>query len=274
MKPNDFDYVANMVREQSAIVLEAGKEYLVEARLMDLAHKEKLGTVDDLIRQLRSLPQNGLHKKVVDAMTTNETSFFRDHHPFEALKKTILPELIARRSAKRHLSFWCGAASTGQESYSVLMLIAEHFPELLDWDITFIASDLCNGVVERARAGRFSQLEVNRGLPSNLLVKYFARHGAEWEISEDLRRRVDFRQVNIVKEWPALPPLDIVFLRNILIYFDLETRRTVLGRIRRLLRPDGCLILGGSESTLNVDDAYERVVIDKTMVYRVKGAPL
>jgi chemotaxis protein methyltransferase CheR len=152
------------------------------------------------------------------------------------------------------------------------MLIAEHFPELLQWDFTFIATDLSGEVLARARSGRFNQLEVNRGLAASLLVKYFVRHGAEWEFRQDLRRRVEFRELNLVKDWPWLPPLDIVFLRNVLIYFDVQTKKGVLARTRRLLRPGGYLLLGGAETTFNVDEAFERVAFDKTSCYRVKQA--
>jgi len=268
----DFDYVRHYVRDQAAIVLEPGKEYLVESRLQTLARKENIASIDELVRQLRASPQNGLHRKVVDAMTTNETSFFRDIHPFETLKKSILPELMARRGQERKLNFWCGAASTGQETFSVLMTIAEHFPELLKWDFKYIATDLCKEVLARAQAGRFSQLEVNRGLPAALLVKHFTRQGTDWEFTESLRQRVDFREMNLVKDWPLLPPLDIVFLRNVLIYFEIDTKKVILGKIRRLLRPGGYLLLGGAETTFGVDDAFERVVLDKTTCYRVKQA--
>ncbi|HXP62272.1 MAG TPA: protein-glutamate O-methyltransferase CheR [Dongiaceae bacterium] len=272
MNPGDFDYVRNFVRDQAAIVLEPGKEYLVESRLQTLVRKEKLGSLDELISRLRADPKNGLHRKVLDAMTTNETLFFRDVHPFEALRKSILPELMARRAKERQLRFWCGAASTGQEPYSVLMLIAEHFPELLGWDFTFVATDLCSEVLARARSGRFNQLEVNRGLPASLLAKYFVPQGAEWEFREALRRRVEFRELNLVKAWPWLPGLDLVFLRNVMIYFDVQAKKAILANVRRLLRPGGYLLLGGAETTFNVDDAFERVAFDKTSCYRVKPA--
>jgi chemotaxis protein methyltransferase CheR len=266
----DFDYVRTFVRSQAAIVLEPGKEYLVESRLQTLVRKENIPTIDALVARLREEPRNGLHRKVVDAMTTNETSFFRDIHPFEALRKSILPELVARNGAERKLNFWCGAASTGQEPYSVLMLLADNFPDLLKWEMKFIATDLCGDVLNRARAGRFNQLEVNRGLPAAMLVRHFTREGAEWEVNADLRRRVDFRELNLISEWPWFPPLDIIFLRNVLIYFDVETKKAILGKIRRLLRPGGYLLLGGAETTYNLDDAFERVPLDKTSCYRVK----
>jgi len=266
MTTADFDYVRNFVREEAAIVLEPGKEYLVESRLQSLVRKENIESIDVLLGKLRNRTDQDYHRKVVDAMTTNETSFFRDIHPFDTLRKNLLPELIALRGKERKLSFWCGAASTGQEPYSVLMLMAQHFPELLTWDLRFIATDLCAEVLERARAGRFSQLEVNRGLPAPLLVKHFVRQGAEWEIRPELRKRVEFRELNLVKAWPALPTLDIVFLRNVMIYFDVETKKEILGKIRRLLRP------GGAETTFNLDDGFERAVFDKTTCYRLKPA--
>lgn len=266
----DFDYVRTFVRQQAAIVLEPGKEYLVESRLQTLARKENFPSVESLVQQLRQSPPNGMHRKMVDAMTTNETSFFRDLHPFAALRQSILPELLVRRAKERQVNFWCGAASSGQEVYSVLMTIQEHFPELLNWNFRFIATDLCAAVLARAQAGRYNQLEVNRGLPANLLVKYFTAKGVEWEFSPELRRRVEFSELNLIKDWPSLPSLDLVFLRNVLIYFDVETKKTILAKIRRLLRPGGILLLGGAETTLGLDEGFERIVFDKTTCYRLK----
>jgi chemotaxis protein methyltransferase CheR len=272
MTTADFDFVRHYVRAQAAIVLEPGKEYLVESRLQTLARKENIDSVEALVTTLRADPRHALHRKVVDAMTTNETSFFRDIHPFEALRKSLLPELIVRNGAERKLNIWCGAASTGQEPYSVLMLMAEHFPELLRWDLKFIATDLSLDVIARAKAGRFNQLEINRGLPASLLIKHFTRQGPEWEINDDLRRRLDFRELNLIGDWPWMPPLDIVFLRNVLIYFDVEIKKVILAKIRRLLRPGGYLLLGGAETTFNIDDAFERVPLEKTTCYRMKAA--
>lgn len=271
MTAADFDYIRNMVRDQAAIVLEMGKEYLVESRLLTLARKEGLSTVSSLVAQLRSSPGGPLQRRVVDAMTTNETSFFRDLHPFETLRKAILPAAMERRKLDRQLNIWCGAASTGQDPYSIMMLIHEHFRELLGWNFRFVATDPSSEVLARAKAGRFSQLEVNRGLPAPLLVKHFLRQGMEWEIREDIRKRVEFRELNLIREWPVMPSMDIVFLRNVLIYFDADTKRQILGRIRRLLRPGGCLMLGGSETTQGLDDNYERVVVDRTTFYRVRA---
>lgn len=270
MNVPDFDFICDFIRREAAIVLEKGKEYLVESRLLTLARKEGIASVDILIQQVRSAPKGPLARKVIDAMTTNETSFFRDIHPFETLKKTIIPELMAKRGADKQFNIWCGAASTGQEIYSMLMMISEHHPELLTWNFKFIGTDLCQEVLAKAKAGRFNQLEVNRGLPANLLVKYFTRIGSDWEVRADLRARVDFKEMNLVKDWLPLPPADLVMLRNVLIYFDVETKKAILGKIRRLLRPGGYLFLGGAETTFNIDDAFERVMFDKTTCYRVK----
>lgn len=271
MNASDFDFVRNFIRGETAVVLEPEKEYLVESRLQTLARRENIGSLDELVGRLRSTAVNGIHHKVVSAMTTHETSFFRDLHPFEALRKTVLPEMIARRAATRQFSMWCGAASTGQEPYSMLMLIQEHFPDLLTWNFKFVATDICSESLAQARLGRFNQLEVNRGLPAPMLVKNFVRQGESWEIRESLRKRVEFRELNLAKDWAGLPPLDLVFLRNVLIYFNVETKKEILGKIRRLLRPGGYLLLGGAETTFNLDDAFERVPIERTSFYRLKA---
>jgi chemotaxis protein methyltransferase CheR len=268
----EFDYLRQLVREQSAIVLDDGKEYLVEMRLMSLARLEGCNTVDDFARRLRGQPFGATHRAVVDAMTTNETSFFRDLHPFETLKSTILPELIERRRDQRSLSIWCAACSSGQEPYSLAMLIRDRFPQLLSgWQLNLLAGDISQEMLRRAREGLFSQLEINRGLPAPLLVKFFEKDGSAWRIKDELRRMVRFHELNLIGSWPSLPPLDMLFIRNVLIYFDLETKRAILAKARRALKPDGLLFLGGAETTLNVDDAWERVQDGKTVYYRIRG---
>ena len=269
MRPADFDYVRNFVRAQAAIVLEPGKEYLVESRLLVLARKENFKSIDELVQQLRTNPRDELHRRVIDAMTTNETSFFRDVHPFEALKTQIMPQLIEKRKAERALNFWCGAASTGQECASVLMTLADAFPEIFSWNFNFIATDLSLEVLEQAKAGRYSQLEVNRGLPAPLLLKHFVRDGERWIFSEQLRKKIIFKELNLAADWPFMPQMDIVFLRNVLIYFDADVKKKILGKVRKLLRPGGFLFLGGAETTLNLDDKFERVVLGRATAYQV-----
>lgn len=266
----DFDYIRTLVRERSAIVLEAGKLYLVESRLTPLVRREGMTSLTELVSRLRRERFGGLHRKVVEAMTTNETSFFRDLHPFEALKSTILPDLIAKRKAARTLHIWCAACSSGQEPYSIAMLLHDSFPELTGWTVRILATDLSSAVLERARRGAYSQMEVNRGLPATFLVKYFERGGMEWRVSEAVRRLVSFQEMNLVESWPALPPADVVFLRNVLIYFDVDTKKNVLARARRVMRPDGYLFLGGAETTLNLDESFERVQLDKSGCYRMR----
>ncbi len=267
----DFSYVRDLVYRQAAIVLEKEKTYLVEARLTPLMRKHGFSSLTEMIRQIRSQPNNGLQWHVVEAMTTNETSFFRDIHPFELLKKNVLPDLIKRRTALRQLIIWCAAASSGQEPYTILMILREHFPELLNWKITFIASDISKEMLDRCREGCYSQIEVNRGLPAPLLVKYFKKIGTEWQIKEEFRRMIDFRQLNLAQSWPPLPALDILLMRNVLIYFDIETKKAILGRVRKTLKADGYLFLGGAETTLNLDDSFKRIQIDKTAYYQLGG---
>ncbi|MBX9790469.1 MAG: protein-glutamate O-methyltransferase CheR [Pirellulales bacterium] len=267
----NFDYVDELVRQQSAIVLGRDKRYLAETRLASLAREEGCESLNEFVTRLRVPHNNGLRAKVVEAMTTNETLFFRDSHPFESLRQTIVPKLIERRSAQRSLSIWSAACSSGQEPYSIAMLLHEHFPVLQGWNVRLIATDLCAGMIERARLGRFRQLEVNRGLPAAYLVKYFQREGLDWQINSNVRRLVQFLQLNLAADnWPALPPLDVIFLRNVLIYFEVPTRKQILGKIRRLLRPDGYLFLGGAETTFHVDDAFECVSVDSSKCFRLR----
>jgi chemotaxis protein methyltransferase CheR len=267
----DFNYVRDLVQRRSSIVLEPEKAYLVDARLQGLARREGFPSPEDLVSTLRTGP-TALMQKVVEAMTTNETSFFRDIHPFEALRKTILPDLIRKRSSERRLAIWCGASSTGQEPYTMALILREHFPELATWTVRFLATDLSTEVLDKARKGRYSQLEINRGMPAPLLVKYFVKEGIEWVLKEDVRRMIEFAKLNLIEPWPLVPPVDLVMLRNVLIYFDIATKKQILAKIRSKLRPDGVLILGGAETTHNLDEAYERVPGEKFSCYRV-GKP-
>jgi chemotaxis protein methyltransferase CheR len=269
MTEQDFEVIRKLLLERSAIVLEPGKEYLVQTRLTPLVRQLKLNSIGDLVAQLRSPAGNGLCRQIVEAMVTTETSFFRDQHPFEALRKVVLPELIRRRREQRRLHIWCAASSTGQEPYSLAMLFREHFPELAGWKISFLASDVSREVLARAREGRFSQIEVNRGLPAALLVKYFDQHGTHWQVKQAIRSMVDFQEVNLAQPWPALPRLDLVLLRNVMIYFDVETKKAILGKLARLLLPDGYLFLGGAETTINLNDSYRRVEPLKAGCYQL-----
>jgi len=271
LSPADFQFLSTLVRQRSAIVLEPEKSYLLEARLSPLARIEGFGSIETLVAALRQQTFNGLHRKVVEAMTTNETSFFRDLHPFEALRLVVLPEVIARRQLERRLTIWCAACSSGQEPYTVAMTLLEHFPQLAGWDLRILATDLSRDMVAKARAGRYGQMEVNRGLPANLLVKHFEKKGMEWVVLPEVQRLCEFREMNLIEPWGPLPQMDVVFLRNVLIYFDVETKRSILGNVRKVLPPWGYLFLGGAETTINLEDTFERVQFDRAGCYRLKS---
>jgi chemotaxis protein methyltransferase CheR len=242
----DFEFVRNLLHQRSAIVLDEEKAYLAETAMQALARREGLASLEALMARLHTAPNNGLHQKVVESLANHETSFFRDLRPFDTLRRVVLPELLLRRSGERRLNLWSAACATGQEPYSVAMMLREHFPALRDWNVHIFASDLCQDVLERCRRGSFSQLEVNRGLPAQLLVKYFHKQNDNWLVKEEIRRMVDFRQINLLDPWPALPVMDVILLRNVLIYFDVDSRKNVLAKVRRSLLPDGCLLLGGA----------------------------
>jgi len=267
---NDFQYISKMVQDLSAIVLETGKEYLVESRILPLAKKEGFESIEDLVRSLRSGPKNGLSTKVVDAMTTNETSFFRDIHPFETLKNHIIPGLIKKRGATKQLNIWSGASSSGQEPYTFAMILRENFPELRTWKVNYMSSDISHEMLDRCKKGIYSQLEINRGLPATLMVKYFERHGTEWQAKEELRNMVEFRYLNLCEKWPILPKMDLVLLRNVLIYFDVEMKKKILKQIQDLLQPDGYLFLGAAETTMSLNDSFERMDYKQSGCYRIR----
>ena len=265
----DFDFVANLVRQRCALVIEPGKEYLVQSRLAPLAQRHGLASIRSLIDKLRG-SDHRLMTEVVEAMVTTETSFFRDIHPFETLKKTVLPELIEARRAQRQLNLWFAASSSGQEPYSVALLLKEWFPELASWRLNLVATDISHAMLDRSRAGRYSQVEVNRGLPTPLLLKWFRQEGAYWQLDDRIRGMVTFAQLNLAQPWPAMARWDLVFLRNVMIYFDTDVKKAILGRVSRLLSRDGYLLLGGAETTLNLDDSFHRMEAFKTGFYRLK----
>jgi chemotaxis protein methyltransferase CheR len=266
---SDFNYIRELVFEHSAIVLEDGKKYLVESRIGPVVKTEGFDTIEQLVKAIRKNTHNRLKSKVVEALTTNETSFFRDIHPFETLKNIILPDIIESRKNTKDLNIWCAASSSGQEPYSIAMLIEEYFPVLLDWQINFIASDISEKMLAQCRSGIFSQLEVNRGLPAAMLIKYFEKNGPTWSIKKQLQKRIRFQHINLSRELPHLPRMDIIFLRNVLIYFDIEMKRKILKQIRTILKPDGYLFLGGAETTLNLDESYTRMGVKYSGCYRL-----
>ncbi|MBT8227354.1 MAG: protein-glutamate O-methyltransferase CheR [Dactylosporangium sp.] len=265
----EFAFISGLVRRDAAIVLEAGKEYLVEARLLPLARKAGISTVSEFVNRAQHRPEPEIHRKIVDALTTNETSFFRDNEPFTALTHHILPDLLRDRASTRTLRIWSAACSGGQEPYSLAMLLQDALPA--GWTCDIMATDISSEMLAKAEAGAFTQLEVNRGLPAPMLVRHFERVGAHWKVSVALRNVVTFKRLNLAAPLPPLGTFDVIFVRNVLIYFDIETKRSVLGQVSNLLRPDGWMFLGSAETTIGIDDRYERVVAGRASAYRLRA---
>ena len=265
----DFEYLRELMHLRAAIVLERGKEYLALSRLEPVARDHGLTTVSELVDKLRTRElTSALHDQVVDALTTNETTFFRDYNPWESLRTLVMPELLARKEPTRTLAIWSAGCSSGQEPYSIAMSIREHFPELLTWQLSILGTDISGSVLDRARAGRYGQLEVNRGLPAHLLVRHFTRAGMEWEIEEPIRRMVRFEHHNLNDAWPSMPPFDLVLMRNVMIYFETEAKRRVLTKMHGQLAPHGYLLLGASETTYSLSDDFIREPDGRTAWYR------
>ncbi|HGY91654.1 MAG TPA: protein-glutamate O-methyltransferase CheR, partial [Planctomycetes bacterium] len=261
-------YVAELVRNRAAIVLDSGKEYLVEARLAPLAREEGLPNVDALIERLQDASSEHLRERVVDAMTTNETSFFRDVTPFNILRDSILPEIIEARSGGRQLTIWSAACSTGQEPYSIAMLLRE-YPALAGWNLRILATDFSSEALARAESGQFRQMEVNRGLPAMYLVKYFTQRDAMWVTKPEIRDIIEFSPINLAQPWRSRPKVDVMFLRNVMIYFDEETKRSILEQAHKSIAPDGYLFLGAAETTMRLHDGFVRMPFERACCYRV-----
>ena len=269
----EFTFVSNLVRREAAIVLAPGKEYLVEARLIPVARAVGASSVAEFLAELQRRPDPANQRRIVDALTTNETSWFRDREPFAALTDVVLPELVKSRASTRKVRVWSAASSSGQEAYSLAITLQEALPP--GWSYEIMGTDISTEMIKRAETAEYSQVEVNRGLPAAQLVQYFERAGAHWRITQQLRRNVSFRLMNLTTPLPAMQQFDVIFLRNVLIYFDVATKRTVLRNAAKLLRPDGWLFLGAAETTIGIDDNYERVAAGRTSAYRVRtGVPV
>lgn len=278
MPPNDatleaaeFNYVRTMAQENAAIVLGEDKLYLVESRLSPLAERHGFQSLRALIQALRQAQTFGaLHRQAIDALTTNETLFFRDRHPFDALIDTVLPMLIKARGDLRRISIWSAASSTGQEAYSIAMLIREKFPELNSWKVSILGTDLSDTVLAQARSGSYSQIEVNRGLPAPYLVKYFSQgKDARWTVSPEIRSMVQFKSFNLIGSWADIPVFDIIFVRNVLIYFGVDKKREVLNQIASRLPKDGYLALGSAETPMMVTERFEPRPVGKAQFYQL-----
>lgn len=263
---NQFDVIRGLVRERAGIVLDEGKEYLVESRMAALLRTKSIASMEDLMQDL-SKKVKQTEELVVDALTTNETSFFRDGKPWDLLRECIVPELIERCRERRALNIWCAASSSGQEPVSLALLPRDRFPETASWDVRILATDISEDMLERCRTGIYSQLEVSRGLPSSMLVRYFEKAGVKWKVSGSVHKLIEYRYLNLMQPVPSMPPVDLVMIRNVLIYFDEETKIGILERIQKVLRPDGFLMLGTAETARSAP--FERVKNEKSSYYRV-----
>ncbi|NBW97483.1 MAG: protein-glutamate O-methyltransferase CheR [Planctomycetia bacterium] len=269
--PEQFAFLRDLLRRRTGVVIDDSKQYLVVARLTPIVRQRAIPSLDTLVDRIRKSGDKALEQDVLNAMMTHETSFFRDKSPFETLQG-LITEMIPRRSAHRQLVIWSAASSTGQEPYSIAILLNERFPDLVaTWRIRIIATDISEPVLARAREGVFSDLETNRGLAPDLLRKYFRPLQGKWSIAQDCRRLVEFRCLNLNGPWPMLPPCDVIFLRNVMLYFDIATRAALVAKMRRVLKPDGSLFLGGAETMIGIDTGYERLSGVGCSYYRPKA---
>jgi chemotaxis protein methyltransferase CheR len=270
---SDYAYLRELVLEQSANLIDPSRNALFDTRLRPIAREAGASSLKDFVSILKVDRAPHLHRAVAEAMTINETSFFRDLKPFEMLRETILPRLIEERRDKRRLRIWSAASSTGQEAYSIAMLLAEHFPLLAGWDVKIVGTDISRYVIGYAQRGRYRRLEVNRGLPARMLLKYLVRDGEEWEISPRIRSMCEFQYANLCEPLPKLPVFDLVMLRNVLLYFPLQDRRFLFGEVHRQMAPDGCLVLGNAEQVEDSSNLFELEFASNSYCYRrVVGA--
>lgn len=273
MTPLDYDYLRKMLKERSGLVLSSDKQYLVESRLLPIARKMGVPGLGELVQKLKAPGAEPLIVEVVEAMTTNESFFFRDKIPFDNFRDTMMPAMIAARAKNKRLRIWCAAASTGQEPYSLAMIIKEMAGSLAGWRIEILATDLSLEVLEKAKAGIYSQFEVQRGLPIQMLVKYFTQSGETWQVAPEIRAAVQYRPFNLLSEFAGLGRFDMVFCRNVLIYFDQPSKINVLERAARILEPDGFLVLGAAETVVGLTDVFKPLP-DKRGLYTPNVAAL
>lgn len=256
MTPLDYEFLRKLLKERSGLDLSSDKQYLVESRLIPLARRADLPGIAELVVKIKGGAE-ALTAEVVEAMTTNETFFFRDKIPFDHLREAVLPDLLRARANRRSLRIWCAASSTGQEPYSIAMCLREFAPALTGWRVEIVATDLSQAVLEKARAGIFSQFEVQRGLPIQMLVKHFTQIGELWQLNADIRAMVQHRQLNLLQDFSHLGMFDLIFCRNVLIYFDQDTKVGIFDRLARMIEPDGVLALGAAESVVGISDAFK-----------------
>ena len=271
MTPQDFEFIQTMVKQTSGLILSDDKSYLVESRLGPIVKNAGLDSLTALVEELKKSQNENLRLQVTEAMTTNESFFFRDKTPFNHFKEIMVPYLLEERAAKRSFRIWSAASSTGQEPYSLAIMIEEMSELLSSWRIEIVGTDISSEVLEKAKSGLYSQFEVQRGLAANLLVKYFKQVGSLWQINSDVRSRVQYRPYNLLDSFVPLGTFDIVFCRNVLIYFDQETKADVLNRIAGQVADDGFLVLGAAETVVGLSNAFVPVS-SKAGLFRKAGA--
>jgi chemotaxis protein methyltransferase CheR len=267
--PPDYEYLRKVLKERSGLDLSADKQYLIESRLLPLSRKSGLAGISELVQKMRG-GSTAITAQVVEAMTTNETFFFRDKVPFDHFRDSIMPEILRARATRKSVRIWCAAGSTGQEPYSLAMCLKEMSAALTGWRVEIIATDLSQEVLEKSKAGIYSQFEVQRGLPIQMLVKYFKQTGEFWQINPDIRAMVQHRQLNLLHDFSQLGVFDVIFCRNVLIYFDQETKINIFNRLAKTNEPDGFLVLGAAETVVGLTDAFKPFP-ERRGLYRPSG---
>ena len=270
MTPPDYEYLRKLLKDHSGLDLSADKQYLIESRLLPLSRKCGVAGISELVQKMKG-GAAAIVTQVVEAMTTNETFFFRDKIPFDHFRDSIMPEVLKARAARKSIRIWCAAGSTGQEPYSLAMCLKEMSAALAGWRVEIIATDLSQEVLEKSKSGMYSQFEVQRGLPIQLLVKYFKQSGELWQINADIRAMVQHRQLNLLHDFSQLGAFDVVFCRNVLIYFDQDTKINIFGRLAKTMEADGFLVLGAAETVVGLTDVFKPFP-DKRGLYRPSGA--
>lgn len=266
MNSPDYEYLRKLLKERSGLDLSSDKQYLIESRLLPLARKAGLSGIPELVQKLQG-GSIALITSVVEAMTTNETFFFRDKVPFDHFRDTIMPEVLKARGGRRSVRIWCAAGSTGQEPYSLAMTLKEMSAALSGWRVEIVATDLSQEVLEKAKAGVYSQFEVQRGLPIQMLMKYFKQTGETWQVNPELRAMIQHRQLNLLQDFSHLGTFDVIFCRNVLIYFDQETKINIFNRLARQIEPDGFLVLGAAETVVGLTDTFKPIA-DRRGLYK------
>jgi len=268
--PTDYEYLRKLLKDRSGLDLSADKQYLIESRLLPLSRKEGLAGISELVQKMKG-GSTSLTTQVVEAMTTNETFFFRDKVPFDHFRDAIMPEILKARAGRKSLRIWCAAGSTGQEPYSLAMCLKEMSAAISGWRIEILATDLSQEVIEKSRAGIYSQFEVQRGLPIQMLVKYFKQNGELWQVNPDIRAMIQHRQLNLLHDFTQLGTFDVIFCRNVLIYFDQDTKINIFNRLAKIIEPDGFLVLGAAETVVGLTDTFKPFP-EKRGLYRPNAA--